>query len=306
VSVRSLAKPAAERLILLSGVPALWRLRRRADVLILAYHNVVPDDARACGDESLHLRRSRFAAQLEQLCRTHTVVPLREALNADRQPRGRPWAAITFDDAYQGAMTLGAAELAHRGLPATVFVAPQYVGGAAFWWDRVLLPADPRARADFRQRALVECAGRDDAVRDLAARCGYGERDVPAYARCASESEVRDAVGRAGIELGSHSWSHPNLAALTAGEVADEVTRPLPWLRSRFDAVVPLLAYPYGQLSETVAEVAGRAGYSAGLLIAGGWLRRDRRDPMRVPRVDVPAAVSTAGFALKSSGLFAA
>jgi peptidoglycan/xylan/chitin deacetylase (PgdA/CDA1 family) len=306
VSVRSLAKPAAERLILLSGVPALCRLRRRADVLVLAYHNVVPDDAGACGDGSLHLKRSRFAAQLEMLCRTHTVVPLRDALTSDRGPRGRPWAAITFDDAYRGALTLGAAELARRGLPATIFVAPRFVGGAAFWWDQVVLPKDPRARAHFRQRALTECAGREDAVRELAAQCGLRDQDVPAYARCASESEIRHAVTTAGVALGSHSWSHPNLAALTATEVADEVTRPLVWLRERFDSVVPLLAYPYGQLSDAVADVAASAGYSAALLIAGGWLRRDRTDPMRVPRVDVPAELSKAGFALRASGLFAA
>jgi peptidoglycan/xylan/chitin deacetylase (PgdA/CDA1 family) len=306
VSVRSLAKPAAERLILLSGVPALWRLRRRSDVLVLAYHNIVPDDAEPCGDASLHLKRSRFAAQLELLCRTHTVVPLHDALSSDRRPRGQPWAAITFDDAYRGALTLGAAELARRGLPATVFVAPRFIGGAAFWWDRILLPADPRARARFRQRALTECAGRENAVRKLAAQCGLAEQEVPAYARCASESEIRQAVTTAGVALGSHSWSHPNLAALTAAEVTEELARPLAWLRARFDCVVPLLAYPYGQLSDAVAEATAHAGYSGALLIGGGWLRRGRTDAMRLPRVDVPAGLSTAGFTLRASGLFAA
>jgi peptidoglycan/xylan/chitin deacetylase (PgdA/CDA1 family) len=306
VTVRSLAKPAAERLILLSGVPALWRLRLRADVLILAYHNIVPDDAGPCGDTSLHLKRSRFAAQLELLCRTHDVVPLRDALGADRRPRGRPWAAITFDDAYRGALTLGAAELARRGLPATVFVAPRFVGGAAFWWDQVVLPKDPRARARFRRHALTDCAGREDAVRDLATQYRLGEQDVPAYARCASESEIGHAVASGRLDLGSHSWSHPNLAALSASEVAEELARPLQWLRERFDSVVPLLAYPYGQLSDDVAQGAARAGYTGALLITGGWLRRDRTDPMRVPRVDVPAELSAAGFALRASGLFAA
>jgi peptidoglycan/xylan/chitin deacetylase (PgdA/CDA1 family) len=306
VSVRSLAKPAAERLLLLSGVPALCRLRRRADVLILAYHNIVPDDAAPCGDASLHLKRSQFAAQLDLLCRTHTVVSLRDALSSDRGARGRPWAAITFDDAYRGALTLGAAELARRGLPATVFVAPRFVGGAAFWWDRVALPTDARARGQFRQRALTECAGREGAVLELAASCGFGERDVAPYARCASETEIREAVASAGVALGSHTWSHPNLAALTADEVTDEVTRPLAWLRARFDSVVPLLAYPYGQVSDVAAELAARAGYTGALLIAGGWLRPDRADPMRMPRVDVSAGLSTAGFMLRASGLFAA
>ena len=306
VSVRALAKPAAERLILLSGVPALWRLRHRADVLVLAYHNIVPDEAEPCGDPSLHLKRAQFAAQLDQLCRTHTIVPLRDALSGNRKRTGRPLAAITFDDAYRGALTLGAAELARRGLPATVFVAPHFVGDGAFWWDRLALPKDPRARAHFRHRALTECAGRDESVRLLAAQCGVSEQHVPTFARCASESEIRRAVSGAGMDLGSHSWSHPNLAALTADEVADEMARPLSWLRARFDGVVPLLAYPYGLTSDAVVESAARSGYSGALLISGEWLRRDRSSPMRLPRVDVPAALSATGFALRSSGLFAA
>jgi peptidoglycan/xylan/chitin deacetylase (PgdA/CDA1 family) len=292
--------------MLLSGVPALWRLRRRADVLVLAYHNVVPDEARRCGDPSLHVKRSHFAAQLDLLCRTHTVVPLPDALRTNRRPHGRPLAAITFDDAYRGALTLGAAELARRGLPATVFVAPQFVGDGTFWWDRVVQPEEAREWARFRHRALTECAGRDDAVRELAVKSGLREQDVPAYARCASEAEIREAVTSASFSLGSHSWSHPNLAALPPAAMDDEVRRPLAWLRERFDSVVPLLAYPYGQLSDAVADAAARAGYAGALRMNGGWLRSDDTDAMRVPRVDVPAGLSTAGFALRASGLFAA
>ena len=153
---------------------------------------------------------------------------------------------------------------------------------------------------------MTESAGRDDAVRELAARCGLGEQDVPAYARCASEMEIREAVTSGGFSVGSHSWSHPNLAALTAAEVDDEVRRPLAWLRERFASVVPLLAYPYGQHSDVVARCAERAGYAGALLMNGGWLRSHGSDPMRVPRVDVPAGLSSAGFALRASGLFAA
>jgi peptidoglycan/xylan/chitin deacetylase (PgdA/CDA1 family) len=160
--------------------------------------------------------------------------------------------------------------------------------------------------AGFRQRALTECAGRDDAVRELAAKIGLGEQDMPAYARCASEAEIREAVTSGGFSVGSHSWSHPNLAALAPAEVDNEIRRPLAWLRERFDSVVPLLAYPYGQLSDVVAEAAARAEYAGALLMNGGWLRRNDSDPMRVPRVDVPAGLSTAGFALRASGLFAA
>src|ERR671914_1478754 len=104
--LRSVAKHAAERLLLASGIPRIARRRHAQDVLILAYHNVVPDDAQACGEEALHLPRSRFAEQLDMLGETHDVVPLAEVLDSHSSAGGRPRAVLTFDDAYQGALTL--------------------------------------------------------------------------------------------------------------------------------------------------------------------------------------------------------
>jgi peptidoglycan/xylan/chitin deacetylase (PgdA/CDA1 family) len=305
VSVRTIAKRAGERLLVASGIPALALRRRSQDALVLAYHNVVPDDAPPSGDGSLHLARSRFAAQLDALARTHRVVPLREALEQATDSHGRPRAVITFDDAYQGALTLGVAELVRRGLPATVFVAPQFVGGGAFWWDRFAVPTGA-VGADFRSRALDECAGRDEAVAGLAARNRVRQRDVAAYAHCASEAELSAAARTGHVALGSHSWSHANLAALAAEELHGELNRPLAWLRERFDSVLPVLAYPYGRYSDSVVVAAREAGYVAALRIDGGWLRPKRTDPLRVPRLDVPSAISSAGFALRASGMFAA
>src|SRR2546423_5455975 len=115
--VRVRVKAIAERVLLASGGRAArWRMRDRT--LILAYHNVVPDEQPIFGDRSLHLRRSDFAAQLDALRETHDVVPLPAVLLPSHGPR--PRAAITFDDAYAGAVTLGVAEVVARGLPATV------------------------------------------------------------------------------------------------------------------------------------------------------------------------------------------
>ncbi|MFN2564897.1 MAG: polysaccharide deacetylase family protein [Gemmatimonadaceae bacterium] len=302
---RAAAKAATEQLLLSSGITALARRRRRADVLILAYHNVVPDDTASCGDEPLHLSRSRFAAQLDLLAETHDVVPLADALTGRAGRRDRPRAVITFDDAYRGALTLGAAELALRRMPATVFVAPAFVGGAAFWWDRVVLPPPGEERSAFRTRALEECAGRDAAVRELALQCGFTEREVPSYARCASEWELTESGSSGTFTLGSHSWSHPNLAAVSGSVVREELARPLVWLRGRFMGVLPVLAYPYGRFSDATVAAARAAGYSAALRNDGGWLRRGQTDALRTPRVDIPSGLSSAGFALRAAGLVA-
>lgn len=279
------------------GLPGLGRRVFTGRTLVLAYHNVVPRGEPFAGDASLHLPQDRFAAQLDALLETHEVVPLAAALEPAAPRRRRPHAIITFDDAYRGSLTAGVAELAARGLPATFFVAPAYVPDGTFWWDALA------GAADFRATALEALRGRQDAVLEWAAARGVRPATVPPHARAASEAELRAATAHSGITLGSHSWGHPNLARLPAEELWTELRRPLAWLRARFDAVVPWLAYPYGLASPLVARLAGEAGYAGALGIAGGWVPAVAGDRFRVPRLHIPAGVSPDGFVLRASGV---
>src|SRR4051794_21760900 len=105
--MRSAIKAAAERALLWSGIAAQHRRRMRGRLLVLAYHNIVPDDAPAAGDLANHLPVSAFAAQLDALRTTHDIVPLADALTPASRRASRPRAAITFDDAYRGAVLHG-------------------------------------------------------------------------------------------------------------------------------------------------------------------------------------------------------
>ena len=301
-------KRASEILLARSGIAALARRWRGAQAVVLAYHNVLPDRAAAVGDGSLHLPRRAFAAQLDQLRRTHDVVPLDAVLDPSASRRNRPRAALTFDDAYRGAITIGLAEVVARGMPATVFVAPQFVGGGTFWWDALADPPGGEVQPAVRAQAVEALAGDDGAVRAWARATGLRVAEVPAWARVAAEEELQ-AVGRLpGITFGAHSWGHPNLTRVTAARLQDELRRPLQWLRDRFTPVIDWLAYPYGCWSPEVEEAAGAAGYRAAVRVDGGWLPRAApRVPaaarFHLPRLNVPAGVSAEGFVLRCAGL---
>ena len=296
--VRARLKHAAERLATGGGLARAARARMRGGTLLLAYHNVVPRGEAPVGDLSLHLARDAFAAQLDRLMETHDVVPLADAVRLAGRRGGRPRVAITFDDAYRGAVTAGVAELAARGLPATIFVVPGRVGGGSFWWDALGAPAA------FRGRALTDARGEDGAVRRLAREIGSSEIDVPPHALPASEDELRAAADGAGITFGSHTWSHPNLAALSADEVERELRDSLDWLRARFPSTaIPWLSYPYGLASPAVARAAAAAGYEGALRVEGGWMRGAPADRFAVPRLNVAAGVSLAGFELRAAGV---
>jgi peptidoglycan/xylan/chitin deacetylase (PgdA/CDA1 family) len=299
--IRPLLKAVVEQGLVRSGVAAISSRLRRSDSLILAYHDVVPDGERVVGDSSLHLPRAAFAAQLDALLEMARVVPLEEVLAGGAAQHERPRVAITFDDAYRGAVTAGVAELVARELPATIFVPPALLNDGVFWWDALTLEGAPGLVPEVRDDALLRMAGKGSAI--LAEHACNDSSHLPAYARGASETELRRAADSPLITLASHSWSHPNLAALAPAELEDELVRPLAWLRERFDRVLPCISYPYGHYSPAVERAAAAAGYHAALRIDGGWLRYGDTNRYAIPRLNVPSGLSNAGFRLRCSGV---
>jgi hypothetical protein len=200
--MRRFLKRGAELALVRSGLAGAWQRASGRDVVVLAYHNVVPSVDSPVGDSSLHLPLSSFSAQIDVLCTTHSVVPLRDLMGAGRG-EGKPLAAITFDDAYRGALELGLQELLRRGLPATVFVAPGLLGCEGFWWDRVASPDSGEVAPEFRGSALRDLGGRQDAVLEKASSLGLLQDPLRELYRPATE-DLLDAVahnpsGNAGV-----------------------------------------------------------------------------------------------------------
>ena len=284
------------------GVPRVARRWRRGRVLILAYHNIVPDGAEPAGERSLHLAQRAFAAQLDLLLETHRVIPL-SALFQERAELDRPAVVLTFDDAYHGAITAGVRELATRRLPATFFVVPSFVGGREFWWDALATPGVGTLPDAVRVRALEGLAGDDEAVRRWAREAGLKLHDVPGHARTATEAELKVAAAVPGIFLESHTWSHRALSRLSPGDREQELRRPLEWLRTHLGVTGAWCSCPYGDWSSQVAVAAAQAGYRGALRLDGGWVPRGGHDLFSTPRLNIPAGMSARGFRLRVDGV---
>jgi len=302
--MRGALKTIAERLLLAAG-PATRRRRALAGHgLVLAYHNVVPTGAAPSGDLSLHLPFDAFRRQLDLLEAECDIVPLSDLLEAPVRATDRARIALTFDDAYRGAVFTALPELAVRGHPATLFVAPGCLGNGGFWWDRLRAPGAPGMTDALRALGLGEGRGVGSEIEALARRLGLGWEGVPDHACAATEAELAVAAAVPSLSLAAHSWNHPNLTALSPTELGHELTRPLAWLRERFPRVGAWLAYPYG-LDSPAAELAVRsAGYSAAFRVSGGWLPVHAPPPMRLPRLNIPAGLTPEGFRLRLAGFF--
>lgn len=289
------------------GLDRLARRRIAPSGVILAYHNVVPTGEPVAGDLSLHLDQRRFADQLDFLLETHEVVSLDELADSDWTMVSRPRVALTFDDAYDGALTAGVEELERRGLPGTIMVAPGILGRPT-WWDRLAPAGGGPLPPELRDHCLVRLRGRHDEVSAWARSQGIEERALPPHSIPASEERVLEVGRRPGISLAAHSWGHPNLARHTAEECLDEYTRCRRWLTERDVRYADWIAYPYGLYSREAAELAGTR-FRGGLRVEGGLAWRQGRSTAphsALPRINVPRGMSLDGLRLRLASLLPA
>jgi peptidoglycan/xylan/chitin deacetylase (PgdA/CDA1 family) len=160
-TIRLTGKAVLEWALSLGAARTLRHHAARGASRVLAYHNVVPAESRKGGDVSLHLAFDTFRRQLDYLGRHTSVVSLADVLGespAAMPETDRPRVAITFDDAYADAMQIALPELASRGMPATVFVAPALLGVDCTWWDRYLGPA--QHESDERRAHALDALAR--------------------------------------------------------------------------------------------------------------------------------------------------
>jgi len=81
---------------------------------------------------------------------------------------------------------------------------------------------------------------------------------------------LRPLVESGQIQLGNHTWSHPNLTKLPASRVAQQISRNDEFLKTTFGVDArPYFRPPYGRHNSTVDGVAADLGYTAITLWSG-------------------------------------
>jgi peptidoglycan/xylan/chitin deacetylase (PgdA/CDA1 family) len=109
------------------------------------------------------------------------------------------------------------------------------------------------------------------------------------------------ALQAEGVELGSHSASHPALTGLTPVEIVREAARSRALLTEGLGRPVEAFAYPHGDLDPTVAHLVGACGYLYGLTSLPGSAKSD--DPLlALPRIEVAGGDDFACFVRNVTG----
>jgi peptidoglycan/xylan/chitin deacetylase (PgdA/CDA1 family) len=90
----------------------------------------------------------------------------------------------------------------------------------------------------------------------------------------------------AGMEIGSHSCSHPWLNKLSDDAAYAEIADSRANLRRAFNAPVDHFCYPFGGFTRRTAELVRRAGYRSAVTTQRG-IACEADDPFRLPRIFV-------------------
>lgn len=142
------------------------------------------------------------------------VVPLADLPG---MPDEKDAVAITFDDGFLNFTSSAMPMLSHLGLPATVFVVSDAVGGTNAWG-------------------------------------GTSTPDIPTLPLMNWPDIER--IRQAGFEVGAHTRTHPRLTSLSRQQVQDEMSACVDRIGSELGERPRRFAYPYGDVNEAVASVA--------------------------------------------------
>jgi peptidoglycan/xylan/chitin deacetylase (PgdA/CDA1 family) len=123
--------------------------------------------------------------------------------------------------------------------------------------------------------------------------------DVPG-ARIVTAAELQ-ALHAAGVEIGAHTVSHPDLATLAQTAALEELRASKARLEDVLGVAVLTLAYPFGRATPETVEAAREAGFTAAVraLGQGSW-----DDLLDLPRQDVGNRASRLGLRLKRDGRY--
>jgi peptidoglycan/xylan/chitin deacetylase (PgdA/CDA1 family) len=289
-----------------AGGNLLSRGGARASLLVLIYHRVLTaPDPMYPGEPDV----ASFARHMDLLAQNFVVLPLREGVARLREGRLPARAVcITFDDGYANNFTVALPVLRERGLAATVFVAPAYLGGGCMFNDLVfeacraapdeldlgemglgfLRLTGPAERLRAAQHIVDQWKylPRDERklrAEQLAARIGF----APPTALMMTEEQVA-RMPREGVEIGAHTMTHPILARLDARDARDEILRSRQRLEEITGAPVLSFAYPNGKPGRDYARDHVDAVRDAGfeLAVSTSWgAATAQSDPFQIPRI---------------------
>jgi peptidoglycan/xylan/chitin deacetylase (PgdA/CDA1 family) len=105
-------------------------------------------------------------------------------------------------------------------------------------------------------------------------------------------------ISRGGVQLGSHTRTHPELTRISPGEQIEEISASKKDLEERLNHPVDTLCYPGGDHNEQVKEAVRMAGYRNAVTTQRGHVERGY-DPYALRRIPIKLITNPISFLYK-------
>jgi len=188
------------------------------------------------------------------------VISLEQAIGELKDPpvQRQPSVCITFDDGFRETYLHAAPVLEKLHFPSTYFLISGLMGGISCW---------------------------------------QGEATKTSQHPLVSWSEARE-LHRAGVELGSHTVSHPVLTQISAARAREEIEKSKHDIEDRLGIPVRYFAYPYGGFNPPIGEMVRTAGYHAACSTLSGFANA-ANDLFALRRIEIFGGDSVGAFRRK-------
>ncbi len=284
----------------------------RGRLSVLIFHRVLPQPDPIFPGEVDAATFNAICQWMKSWC---NVLPL-DLATRQLQDRTLPEraVAITFDDGYADNRTQAQPILARHGLPATFFIATDFLDGGRMWNDTVIesvrlcrapqLDLRSIAKPDGGDLGLHPITHAEDKRNAIGAIIGQ-IKYLPVAQRHALTVQIADCAGvhaptdlmltsqqvrelrQSGMQIGAHTRSHPILATLSADAAQAEIAESRLRLEQLLGERVGLFAYPNGKpgtdYSPQSVEIVRALGFDAAVSTTWG-AARSGTDPFQIPR----------------------
>ena len=308
----------------ISGTFATFRLVNRSKVLVLMYH-------RFSNQEDAERTSARaFREHLNYLTSHYQIVSLSKVaeLIAERKHIPSGLAVITIDDGYRDAYDIAYPILREFNVPACLFVVTDFIEEKSWLWTDKIKYATSRSNVRWLEVFLNDCLirieltdaqsrksaanyinsllktmpneSKEQVILKIATSLGVDlpEKTTEDY-QPLTWGEVRE-LNAAGIEIGSHTVTHPILTRVDHNQLRFELHESKLHLEARLRSNVNLFCYPNGNHDDQVAREVKRAGYKCAVTTNYG-LNGNTVEMLRLRRISAESDFSrflqsTSGF----------
>lgn len=252
------------------------------------------------GEHTLTAEQVRF--HVDVLGRWFDFIHHDELLDRLLRPRSRPFCLLTFDDGKRSNATEAAPELERLGVPATFYVAAQFLSdGQPLWFDRrdAVVGAIGRTPPDLDLATLkaLPLAQVHERIDRACAQYGVDADAQSDDVRPMSWDEARE-LARRGFTIGAHGWTHAIATNEPECEAMRDIERSIAEVSSQIGVPCATYAFPNGNYTARLACHALHAGAQTVMTTEPMWADR-RFPPWSLPRLQLFGGQTRAWIELK-------